>query len=317
MKRNLLIIFVSLLIISCVDKVVEFAFDLGKASQKTDYFYEYNGDTLIAETAKHYTLMFGQPIDSMIRKTKYVYDHNGLLIKEISVSDFEDNPSLRIFNYNSIDSLIQQLTISPDGDTTFWREYDYFADGQKLAFHRFLMINTELDMEMLSLTGDFEIKRDTIYERYKYIYEDDLCLAIMQYDKNGNLIKQINNKYNDDILKMQEHYDFIGDIKTLSHTTHFKPTINSDFHDIYDINALGDTIGVTAFKFDIEGNLSEMQFIKDYGRTVHQIFYSNGVEIGSYFYSKLDGFKHIAKLEYYPNGDLKSDWSYSEDLNAH
>ena len=98
------------LIISCKNESSKFIYDYSKTSQYIRYLYVLKNERKISMIEKSYIIMKGNVVDSMITNTNYEYDDKQRLIKESRKTDFEDKPELRLYKFNSNDSLISQHT---------------------------------------------------------------------------------------------------------------------------------------------------------------------------------------------------------------
>ena len=137
MKLIISFIFGLLFLSSCKEKPNEF--DLNKTTYLYKYSYEHDRKKSVYETI--YYLAYGKIQDSTRIETTFEYNDKGLLIRETSNNTSDrDNPSYRLYNYNSKDSLELQLSISSTGDTIFREEYKYFQGVRKPIYHRTILV---------------------------------------------------------------------------------------------------------------------------------------------------------------------------------
>ena len=315
MKQNMILIFGILILIGCKEqkeKVAKLIFDASKMSNRTDYFYSYNSDRLLSQTEKTYTIMFGQVVDSMITQVDYEYDEKGLLIKEISQADFEDKPTIKIFDYDKNDSLISEISINQENDTTFWEVYKYFPDGRKTVFHRFLSMHFDPNQDIMEAMENKKL--DTSLFRNEFEYAGDLCKTQRQFDKKGNLIKTINFDYNGTQLISETHLTYFNDMEIIEKVKTYdysKSEINPDYFSI-DVN--NDTLEFKINIFNSE-KLIKTAYMFDHGNVYNEEYYENGLLIGTIDYDKQFTMNKIIYLyEYDKDGILKAEKIYREKI---
>jgi len=311
MKRNLILIFGVLALISCKEQVAKFIFDASKVTFQTKYFYNYDSDKLISQIEKFYTVMFGQVVDSMIRQTDFIYNEKGLLIKELSQSDFNENPDITIYDYNEIDSLISQIYITSENDTIFWEVYKYYPDGRKTVFHRFLSVFFDPNQDFSESMGSNMF--DTVFYRNEFDYVGNLCSTQRQYDKNGELIKTVNFNYIGNKLIKETHLVYFNDMEMTEMVKFYDYSKSEIKPDFYSLDFKNDTIELCTNEF-ANGLLSTSTEIYDYGNSINKTFYKAGNIIGMVGINRNMNFKTTASYEYCENGMLKESKSYSEEI---
>lgn len=179
---NKLIIFLGLIaLLSCKEKVAKLVFDSSKITNISLYSYEYDFDKLKSESVKSYIYMNGIVIDSFNRETNFFYNGNGLKEKEISYSSNEKEPSVRLYRYDSNDSVILDLTINEEKDTIYWSEFKYFPDGRRIVFKRDIVPGFVNDS---SLINDLEIPR-----WIRFCIDSNLTILTINASFHINLIK--------------------------------------------------------------------------------------------------------------------------------
>jgi hypothetical protein len=280
---------------------------MSKMSNQTKYFYKYDSNKLLSKIEKNYTIMLGQVVDSMIIQTNFVYDDKCLLTQEIAQTDYEEKPSLIIYDYDQNDSLISKIFISPEQDTIFWEEFNYYPDGKKTVFYRHLRLQFDPNK-------DFEeVKRfDTTFYRNEFDYIGKLCVTQRQYDNKGSLIKTINfDRAGKKVLK-EKHLLYYNDtdmIDRIKYYNYSKSAIKPDFFSL-DFNK--DTIESCTNEF-VNGLLTSS--IEMYnGNFFHKTFYDAGREISVILMDRHSNQKFVEVYSYYENGDLKEVKSYNEEI---
>lgn len=300
------------LLFACKEKLAEFIFDISKTSQQTKYFYVSDGNKRISQTEKSYTIMLGNVVDSTVVTTHFGYDGKGLLRKESRQSDFEDEPELHFYTYNGIDSLISQITVNPDGDTTFIEKYKYFRDGRKTIFLRLLM--THLN-ENQDITESITKKQfDTTLYRNEFLYANGLCKSKIVYNKNNKPTEEILFEYQDrrlikeTYLTISKSYKLIEKVKYWNYS---KSKIKPDF---FSCDSKKDTVEKSINEFERE-SLVFTGALYDYGNTIIKNYYDKGRLIGSIDSDKKMNLKVTHSLRYDKNGFLAEEISYSESLD--
>lgn len=318
MKNKLTIFLGIVLLIGCKsveEKVAKLVFDSSKLSNMTKYDYIIENDLVKSEIAKDYTLMYGQIVDSMIVRTDYYYNDKGLLIKETSKADFEEKPSFHIYEYDLKDSLILEMRINQDGDTTTWDEYAYFSDGRKTIFHRDIIPHFDPNQDIMTAMENPVM--DTSLYRNEYDYKNNLCIKQSHYNNDGELLKTISFEYDIDKLTKEIHMTYFNSMELTEKTKYYdysKSKINPDYFSI-DLN--NDTLEFKINTFDSE-KLIKTAYMFDHGNVYSEEYYENGLLIGTIDYDKQFTMNKIIYLyEYDKDGILKTEKIYREKINAH
>lgn len=311
MKKTLLAISTLLLLAGCKEKIEKFIFDASQMSTLSEYSYEYKSNKLIASKEITYHVMFGQKVDTMETLTTYEYDNKGLLKKKLSKTYFEELPSVRLFEYNSNDSLIREMEISPEKDTIYWDEYNCFPDGRKLIYRRFIHRHSEPNQDLLAFanTKDF----DTIVHRMVYQYENNICKSSKEYDGKNNLTRIVEYDYDNDKLMKETYVSLIKSIELTESTKYYNYSKSDQFPDYCSLSSTNDTIGYCKNVF-INDSLYSTTTVSDYGKMADKTFYKNGKIIGMIDVNKEMNFKITEAYSYYENGDLKEIKSCSEEI---
>ncbi len=314
MKRYLILIFGIITLISCKEQIAKTLIDASKMTVQTKYFYEYKSDRLISQTEKTYTIMFGQVMDSMISQTNFVYNDKNFLIQEIDKLDYEEKPTIKIYDYDTNDSLISKMSINPENDTTFWEVYKYFPDGKKTVFHRFLSIHLDPNQDFIEAMENKKL--DTLFDRNEYKYIDNVCKIQRKYDIKGNLIKTVNIEYKGNKLFNETHLTYFNGIEMTEKIKFYDYSKSDTKPDFYSLNFNKDTIEFCVNEFDKDQLLYTTNLL-DKGNLLYKSTFENGKEIKVISFDKLTNSRSIELRDYYKNGDLKELKSYIEGINAH
>ncbi|MFB6318759.1 hypothetical protein [Saccharicrinis sp. FJH54] len=314
MKRNMILLIGIFILIGCKqqkEKVANFIFNASKLSNNTHYFYKYDSDKLSGQTEKTYTIMFGQVVDSMITHIDFEYNERGLLTKEISQTDFDEKPTIKIYDYDKNDSLISTISINSENDTIFWEVYNYFPDGKRTIFSRLLMTSFDTNQDLLQIRRNR--KYDTTIYVNKFNYNGNSCLMQKQYNKKNQLIHTINFNYQADRLMKEKHTIYFKDIEASEKMKYYDYSKSGIYPDFYSLDSHNDTIdlGISDFNDEHRTNSTE---IYDYGNKIIKTFYENDKEIGMIAIDKSMNLKLVESYEYYEDGKLKESKSYHEEL---
>jgi hypothetical protein len=301
-------------LIGCKDEILKFHFDSTKMSNLVQFEYKYQQNKKIEAIEKYYTIMFGKVVDTMITKINFIYNKKGLLEKEIRSQINDDKPDIKLYSYDLNDSLINELDINSDGDTTFIEKYAYYPNGKKRIYYRHLMTKIDPNASIKTL---IESKRtyDTTIIFNNYIYEKNECKYLKEYDKHQRLSKIIEYFYKDKRVDKEIHYSFFNKIKLLTQTKYFDYSKNDLVPDYYSLGSNNDTIGYCINEFkNMKLKISTESF--ESGDLIIKKFYENGKVIGDISISKEMNRKEFYLTSYYDNGEIKEGKSYSEKINA-
>lgn len=302
-----------ILLFGCKAKIADFLFDASKMNRLTKYEYVYKLGKKSSVTEKSYTIMFGQTVDSMISKTLFEYNVKGLVLKEISHSDFKEKPDLKLYHYDSNDSLISELNINSDGDTIHAIKYAYFPDGRKIIFQRDLWIKLDQSKDFKTA---FENKTfDTVLFTREYLYENNICKQLKEYDKNKKLSKEVEYEYKDGKAFKENYYSIFNNLKMFVKSKYYEYSKNKPLPEFYTLDKNNDTVDINKNTF----NGKEIVYSVDSyekGNFVNKVFYQNGKEIGRIGINKHMNFKTTISTSYFDNGDIKEERSYNEKINA-
>jgi len=256
--------------------------------------------------------MFGQVVDSMTTQTEFEYDSKGLLKKEISKSDFDDKPTIKIYNYDNNDSLISEISINPENDTTFWEVYKYYPDGKKTIFHRFLSMHFDPNQDFMEAMENKQL--DTSFYRNEFEYSGNLCKTQNQFDKKGNLIKSVSFDYNGTQLIKETHFAYFNGMEMTEKIRSYDYSKSEIKPDFYSLDSKNDTLELYINEFS-DGHLATLAEVYEYGQIINKTFYENGMEIGMIGVDLNMNFKIVDSYEYYENGEFKEIKTYNEQIN--
>lgn len=257
--------------------------------------YDFTNGMKISATTIMKIYKKGNLSDSIMIKTFYQYNKKGLLIKETYSSD----SSMRLYSYNAKDSLISDMSINNEGDTTLWREYDYYEDGRKTKFLRLLTSNVnESDDE------NGKISDDTLYERTEYIYEKGECKTVKKYDVNNILVEQIVYSF-DNSRKIKEiFYGYSDTIRFIKKTTFYDYSKSNSFPDFYSLDTQNDTIEKCRNTFNKDNLVFSAQYF-DYDNVCISSFFTNGKITKNVFVDNKEKIKRTEYSSYYSDGNEK------------
>lgn len=317
MKKNLIIIVGLISLFSCKEEISKFLFESSKMSTQIKFSYKYDSDRLISQNEMFYTIMFGQVVDSMITRIEYLYNKQGIVSQKISYTDLENKPTIQHYDYNSNDSLILEMTINQDGDTTDWKEYKYYPDGRKIIFYRYIsqMPPSAQNIEEMMAAMKNKVYDTTIY-RNEYDYTSGFCKTLRQFDSNDKLVKKILYDYQNSKLVKETHMTYFNSLELMEKTKHYNYSKSISEPDYFSLDSRNDTIesGIYEFKNELVVSTTE---VHDYGNMITKFFYENGKRIGMIGTDRKRNFRIVDSYNYFENGDLKEMKSYNEKINAH
>ena len=312
MKKNVLIILILILSISCKEQAENFYSDTSKYTIKNKSIYDYKLNRKVSQTQITTVYFLGKLVDSISIKTLFKYNKRNLLEKEIMDCN-SDNASFRLYTYNTLDSLVSDITIEPEGDTSFWREYSYFPDGRKTTFERVLMIN--FDNEDENPNSNKSKSYDTIYERNEYNYYNNFCKLLKQYDKKGNMTNLVEYYYEKSKRNKEIYYTYSNSMKILKKTKYINYSKSDNFPDSYTLDPFNDTIEKCVNEFENYDLVTSTNFY-NFGNEINKVLLKNGKVITLVSIDKIENMKRIEFISYYNNGDEKESRIYREKINA-
>jgi hypothetical protein len=176
------------------------------------------------------------------------------------------------------------------------------------------IIDSDADLSVLEELSTSRRGYDTIFSRYEYSYDNDLCKAEYEYDKDNHLTKVTEYEYDQGSLMTVTEFSLFQDEKLKTRTRYYDYSNSKDFPDHFALDIKKDTIEKRIHKFE-NNNQSLTIDVSDFGEVISETYYENGKETGSVFIDKKLKYKSVHSYSYYENGDLKESKSYSEDLH--
>ncbi len=268
---------------------------------KCDYQYEGNRLAKTYETLHVY--LDGRVAESYGIITDYEYFESGLLAKEKMYFESGKIISTRFFKYNSVDSIVEQMSTDSENDTTFWEKYSYFPDGKRVTFRS--VMGTESLFDDADITDpNSGILIASIYERYEYIYDEDRCLKQITYLKDGNANKYIDFEYDDNGKLMKEiHTQIFDGMELPEKTKYYDYSKSLEFPDFYALNPENYEIEQLHNEFKGEGVMIETRFF-DYGNSITQTTYVNGKKVRGLDIAKNSFSSYYYEIVYNERGDI-------------
>ena len=315
MKKTILIVSTIFLIYGCKEmnkKIEQFVFDATKFSVSYHYEYKYKEGKKIAQIVKNNILNPDKSVISNTTITTFIYGKNGKIEKEISKCTTEDNSETSIYKYDSNDSLILKLTINNDGDTTLWRTYNEpLVDGKKESFNRELKLSDSYFKIHSALRKKIY---DTTYERTVEILKNNLCTEYNVYNQRNQLVRTVENVNKDGKKAKELRYIYAGSFRMLQMSYYFDYSKSETEPDFYAIGRRNDTVYKETNEF-YDGKLALTTNVFNHnGRHVSKFFFENDKLIGVVQYHYARNRKEYSSYTYYPNGDMKDENDYNENI---
>ncbi len=314
MKNCIILVVFLFSIISCKEQVSNISHDPTKIRTKTEYSYQHKNGQLKSQMEKIYFYRSGQIIDSIINSTNFIYNEKGLKTEELTFLAAEENPFIKTFKYNQDDSLISELYITPEQDTLTWQIFDFFPDGKKMVFFRFL--NPKDDFFPTATESAKNVTYDTVFSRFIYEYENDGCKKRNEFDINGNLIKSVSFDYQNQQLKKESHYNHFDKILTREKVKVYDYSKSDSIPDWYSLNETNDTIEYSKSNFKAGSLLKTITMYENGEVWQEDIYEDNLLKLMTSEIRNVSSSKMYYLFDYYGNGDLKSTIIYSEDFDA-
>jgi hypothetical protein len=314
MKHLLIVIIGIALLTGCKENISKFIFDSSKMSTLTKYYYDYDSNRLTSSKEITYIFMFGNVVDTMIETSNYEYNNKNFLIRKTSKFGSGDILDICLYDYDSNDSLIREIVISSEGDTSRLTEYGNFKDGRKEILKRILFRRLGPNQDFASWMKNKQY--DTIYFRREFTYDNNLCQSERQYDIRNKIEKRIDYKYENSRLIKEIQFDYFNSLELINRIRFFDYSKSESNPDYYSLNKRNDTLEKRINIFD-NGILLITKDILDYGNATDNSFFKNNKKIGWVFTDRKMNRKEVVSYEYYENGDLKEQKSYTEKINAH
>jgi hypothetical protein len=307
MKKASFVLSVFCLFIGCKKAVSNVVADAGEVTYLTDYSYEYDSSgKIVSQKEATYAVMFGRIVDTIFT-TKRVFEYNsvGLLERETAYDNNDEKPEIHVFLYNRSDSLIADISISSEGDTTRYIKYDYFPDGRKIIFSKDVFASLPPDPDFLVLSEFVEMKKDTLIFTSKYVYENGRCKNVFLCGRNGNPESITEYEYKGDRLFKAIRYTFENEVKIFDLATFYDYSKSLSNPDYFSLNADNDTIEKCINEFENDRLVASIN-IRDQGSSVEKIFYrEDGKETGSIVADERMNFTRREWISYDEKGNVK------------
>ena len=295
-------------LVGCREQITKFVFEDAKITHRSNYSYKYDGQRVKQRTERNYAILEGMN-DSMVIVTDYIYNEKGLLIQENTATiDDESGPDMKFYTYDANDSIVCELTINSDNDTTLRTEYKCFPDGRKMTFQRRLAPQIDFNISLIDFAKNKQY--DTLYYHNEYDYSGDLCKAEKHFDRHGNMKNAIRFEYKDGRLHKEVYFSFPMGARLKIKEKFYDYSKSEVKPDFYSIDAKNDTmdLGVNVFQ---DGLLVYSTVAYGYGGLVNKTFYEENSKVGEITVS--NNMKVVEGFEYYENGDLKEERHYMEE----
>lgn len=301
MKNQLLALLLCTSLFACRQQTKESFLDDQKLFSTTDYTYVYENGRLTTQLEKT-TLYDGDaPLDSFTHQTHFSYNAKGAIVQESTLLSRENVLFRKLYNYNAADSLVEELYISPENDTLTWEQFDYFPDGRKRTFWRFLMDAADADPTAASSKSAF----DTSFSRYEHTFDADKHIKTIEYNQLGMPVKIILYEYEAGKLQRASHYLLQQELELLEKLTYYDYSKSYDLPDTYSITASNDTVEFVKHEFEAE-ELVKTSSLFDYGTVLQVEHFEKGlIKMLSVVNAYNPENNQVLLFEYYPNGDLK------------
>ncbi|HEY0031548.1 MAG TPA: hypothetical protein VGC65_12360 [Bacteroidia bacterium] len=307
MRNFKILTFGLILFVGCKEKTADFVYNDSKTSEIVKYEYSYKQGKKYSQTKKIDILMFGNIVTSVLSKSTYEYNNDGLLIKEITITSNDEKPELKYYNYDSRDSLILEIIINSEGDTSLIRQYANFPDGQHDIFERRLVINFDpnINIEIAKKHRTY----DTVTLSKEYKYEDNKLKTYTLYDKNRKIKNIIDYEYKDNKIFKEAHYSILNNHKTLEETKHYDFTKNSILPEYFSLNKNNDTIEFKKLEFRDNEIAHSVLYVASINWT-SEVFYKNAQKIGEV--SIDNNSKTYYSFSYNKHGEIVEEKHYTE-----
>ena len=298
--------------------------------------YEYNFEslsTIVKINDKTITLkdMKPQSINPIVIDTKvylcirershnYIYDINGKLIKILP--DTESNVNIKVIGnvcfVNYSESKTRKGLKVFDKDFEFKEEIENQGKEDakiSLIFDKYIYIETRkktslYDKEFKRILGDFSI--NILDNKYIYYYDKNKN-ALVFYDKDLKLVKEIKNRYS---IEKSEDFYLIKDEKKDLYDKEWRLLIKNVDNLAYIYNENGDGIKMIVASRGSKQEIYNMNFIKLYEVTDEDTYLNNNT-----FYLVDDNhfriIKDSGKVSFYElgKGKVLDDYDYIGDFN--
>ena len=289
-------------------QIEKFVFDNTQISSKSIYKYDFDERGRIS-TAYSTNIIYiaGVPLDSTTYVQLYEYNDKGKIVK---VFDSMDSTWQAKF-YNEFDSLIADYTINKYSDTTRMEIINYLNKKSYKKFRRILSMKMPENFE--NIKKEYLRNYDTLSSMTEFVYEDDLHIKTLSFNKNGALTEEVELIYENSQITKTITYSFLGDNKYISETTFYSDN-NSDGQDLTTIGIRSDTIGFQKTILQDQGKIT-IDYIGEFN-TQHISYYDKvGRNIGIVLLDFNEKTKTVYSYTYDDKGNMIEESSYKERIN--
>ena len=307
MKNQLLALLLCTSLFACRQQAKQSFLDDQKLFSIADYTYVYEDGRVTSHLEKNYMYDGDVFLDSFTHHTQFSYNAKGAIVQESTLLARENVSFRKLYNYNTADSLVEELYISPENDTLTWEQFDYFPDGRKRAFSRLLTTTAGADPTAASSKSAF----DTIYSRYEHTFDADKHIKTIEYNQLGMPVKIILYEHEAGKLQRASHYLLQQELELLEKLTYYDYSKSPDLPDTYSITASNDTVEFVKHEFEAEA-LVKTSSLFEYGTVLQVEHFEKGL---IKMLSVVDVYNpennQVLLFEYYPNGDMKRSIVYT------
>lgn len=267
-------------------------------------------------------------------KEEYERDENGNTIKSISYDSDGNITKIYEYEYDETGREIKCVRYDDDETVAYWHEYEYDEGGNEIRSRSY---NSTGNFEYCTVERKYDENGRKIY----YCHKDNDIITEKQeneYDKDGNIIKEIQTSYDSDTGQKQSQtideytYDDNGNRKGYSnYHDGEKETYSFLWERVYDENGretafyLYDNEKAASYKsesgydengrminytgYDKNGNIlvkRETEYNTS-GKVMRENEYDSNDNLIRYFENEYDDFGSLTRQTIYKNGILKSE----------
>jgi len=306
--RKIATVLILLVVIGCKrqkEQVENFIFDISQINTKQLHKYAFYDDGKIKiDKTVIYSYIAGTAVDSLVSTNEYSYNEKGLIEKIAGVEN--GDRKLKFYNYQ--DSLVVDLEVNKNNDTTFLEKTAYNSGLKSSIIRRVLLLKLP----------DFENPKeddlrsfDTLFSKRKFVYQGKLLSKTYITDQKGKL--EIHHFYKNGIESKRETYSFIRGIRFLKETAHYDLENNRN-SDYTAISNEGDTL--TSKKSIKQHDLHIISSnYKNAGIQILEYYDLKGQLIGTIDINLKEKVKNIHSFSYDNKGNLLEEASYRQKLN--
>ena len=249
----------------------------------------------------------GVPLDSTTYVQLYEYNDKGKIVK---VFDSMDSTWQTKF-YNEFDSLIADYTINKYSDTTRMEIINYLNKKSYKKFRRILSMKMPENFE--NIKKEDLRNYDTLSYMTEFVYEDDLHIKSLSFNKNGAVTEEVELTYENGRITKTITYSFLGDNKYIRETTFYSDN-NSDGQDLTTIGIRGDTIGFRKTILQDQAKIT-IDYIGEFNMQHISYYDKIGRHIGMVLLDLNEKTKTVYSYTYNDKGNMIEESSYKERIN--